>query len=531
MAAVGLHLLLDGFAIGHAGGAQLSLHAEAALQAGHQHVQLHVAGAGEDHLAGLGVVDHGEGGIFLVHAGQACGHLVVLTAGLGGDGLGVAGLCEGDTLQSHHLTGVAQGVAGLDLVHLADGADVAAGELLDFLCLLAGHLVQTAQLFSRAGAGVDQGQVRGDDAGEDLDHGVLAVLIGDGLEHIGGGHAAGGDHEVLGLAVLTGGLVVVALHGVGQQVGNIVHQHQGADAVDSGAEEDGEHGQLPHALAQALDHLGIGEVLAAEVLVHHFLGGLSHGLLQSLVELGNHGGLVLGDVHFHPLVVLQLIGALVEHVDEAGGHLALVPHGNHQGSDLVAIALAQGVEGGVVVAVLLVDLGDIDEARHVALLAILPDFFKANGNAVLGGADDDGGVGGPQSLHDLAGEIECAGGVQQVDLAALVFQRGHSHGNGDLAADLLGIVVADRVAVRTSAHAADCVGHKQQTLGQGGLAAAAMPHQADITDVLYRITHNNVLSLLQIGRTEEIDVCAGISSVLPTGRDEFSRTITGSLSP
>ena len=32
----------------------------------------------------------------------------------------------------------------------------------------------------------------------------------------------------LGLAVLRGGLVIVALHGVGQQVDDVVQQHQGA---------------------------------------------------------------------------------------------------------------------------------------------------------------------------------------------------------------------------------------------------------------------------------------------------------------
>ena len=340
-------------------------------------------------------------------------------------------------------------------------------------------------------------------AGEDLDEGVLAVLVGDGLKHIGRGHAAGGDHELLGLAAGHGGLVVVALHGVGQQVHDIVHEHQRAHAVDGRAKEDGEHGQLPHALAQALDHLGVGEGLAAEVLVHHLLGGFGHGLLQGLVELGDHVHLVGGDVHFHPLVVLQLIGPLVEHVDEAGGVLVRVPHGHHQGGNLVAVLLPQGVEGGVVVAVFLVGLGDIDKARHVPLLAVFPDFFKPHGNAVLGGADDDGGVSGPQGLHHLAGKIKGARGVQQVDLAALVLQGGHGGGNRNLPADLLGVIVADGVAVSAGTHALEGTGHEQQALGQGGLAAAAVAQKADVADVLHGIAHSDVLSLFQIAQEGE----------------------------
>ena len=75
--------LADLLAVGHPGLLQLHVHAEAGLELGHQHIGLDVAGGGEHHLVGLCVVDHGEGGILLVEAGQTGGDLVVLTAGLG----------------------------------------------------------------------------------------------------------------------------------------------------------------------------------------------------------------------------------------------------------------------------------------------------------------------------------------------------------------------------------------------------------------------------------------------------------------
>ena len=444
---------------------------------------------------GLGIVGDGEGGVLLIQAIQALGDLILLAPGLGHDGHGVAGLGEGDLLEGHDLTGVAQGVAGLDLFHLGDGADVAADQLLDLGGLLAADGIQAAQLLHAAGAGVGHGHIGGDGAGEDLHEGVLAVLIGDGLKDKGGRHAAGGHHELLGGAVGLGGLVIVALGGVGQQLHDVVHQHQAAHAVDGGAAHHGEQAQLPDALAQALDHLGVGEVLAAEELVHELLAGLRHGLLERVVELGDHVCLVGGDLDLHPLEVLHLIGPLVQHVDEAGDLLVLIPDGHHQGGDLLAEALPQGVEGGVVVAVLLVGLGDVQEAGHIPLLAVFPRLFQAHGDAVLGGADDHGGVGGTKGLHHLAGKVKGARRIQHIDAAALVLQGRHGGGQGDLTLGLLGIIITDRIAVRAATHAVDGSGHKQQALRQGGLAAAAVAQQADIADVLYRIAHDTFHSL------------------------------------
>ena len=498
VAALLLHGLADLLTIGYTGGLQLGLHVEAALQLGHQHIHLDIAGGIEDHLVGLGVVHHGEGGVLLVQAVQALGHLVVLALGLGGDGHGIAGLGEGDLLQGHDLAGVAQGVAGADLLHLADGADVAHAQLVGLGGLFAPHDVNAAQLFGLAGGGVDQAHVGLNDAGEDLHIGILAILVGHGLKDEGGGHAAGGDHEFLGLAILTGGLVIVALHGGGQQFGDVVQQHQGAHGVHGGAAQHGEQAQLPHALAQALDHLGIGEVLSGEELVHKGLAGLGHGLLQGIVELGDHVLLALGDLDLLPLAVPHLIGALVHHVDDADDLLVLVPDGHDHGGDLVAILGAQGVEGGVIVGVLLVGLGDIDKAGHVPLLTVFPRLLQAHGDAVLGGADDDGGIGGPQGLHHLAGEVEGARGIQHIDLTALELQGSHRHGDGDLTLDLLGIIITNRISVRSLAHAVDGAGHIKQTLCQSGLAASTVAQQTDIANVLNRIPHN-LFPLLILG--------------------------------
>ena len=480
--AVSLYLLLDLLPVGDLRRIQHGVHAEAALQLGDQHVQLLIAGAGDDLLLGLGVVGQGEGGIFLVQTVQAGADLVFLTLHLGGDGHGIAGSGVGDLLQGDDLSGVAQGVAGADLVHLADGADVAAAQSLDFRGLLAAHGVESAELFGLAGAGVDQSRIGGDLTGEHLDVGILAVLVGDGLPHIGAGNAAGGDDELFGLAVGSGSLMVVALHGVGQQVDDVVHEHQAAKAGQTGTAQHGEQAQILHALMQAGDHFPVSKVAALEEAIHQSLVGLGNGFLQRVVELLDDGHLISGNVDLHTLQVLHLVGALVQHVDDAGDLMGGIPDGDDDGGDLVAVLLPQSVEGGVVVGIVLVYLGDVDETGHVPVFAVFPCLLKANGDAVLGRANQNGGVGGAERLHDGTGEVERAGGIQQVDLHVVIFQRNDGGGDRNMTADLLGVVIADGVSVGVLADAVDCAGHVKQALSQRGLAAAAVTQQTDIAD-------------------------------------------------
>ena len=173
----------------------------------------------------------------------------------------------------------------------------------------------------------------------------------------------------------------------------------------------------------------------------------------------------------------------MQHVDDADDLLALVPDGGDDGGDVLAEALAQRVERGVVVGVLLVGLGDVKNAGELILLAIFPRLFRADAHTGLGRADDDGGIGGLNSLRNLTGEIKAAGNVEHVDLAAIIFHRSHGQRNARLAADLLGIVVTNGVAVSNSAEAVGAAGQEEHTLGEGGFAAAAMAKQHDIADV------------------------------------------------
>ena len=493
MTALLLHGLADLLAVGDARRVEHDLNAEAALELAHQHVDLDIARAADDHLVGFCVVDDAEGRIFLVQAVETLRHLVFLAAGLGRDGHAVARLIEGNGRDLDHLTRLAERVAGLDLVHLGDGADVAAGELLDLGVLLALGNVQAAELLGLARAGVDHRHIGLDGAGEHLDVGILAVLVGNGLEDERGRQCAGRDDELGGLAVLILSHEGAGVLRLGKKLDDGIHQDTGAHALKGGAAHDGEEGEILHALAQALDHLGIGEILAGEELLHELLARLGDGLLERVVELIKHGKLVLGHFDLDAAAGgVELERALMQHVDDADDLLVLVPDGGDDGGDVLAEALAQRGESGVIVGVLLIDLGDVDQTGESILFAIFPRLLRADADAGLGRADDDGGIGSLNGLRSLAGKVETAGHVEHVDLAAVIFHGSHCQRNGDLAADLFGIVVANGVAVGNLTQTVRAAGQKQHSFSEGGLAAAAVAKQHDIANVF--CTHNGLVS-------------------------------------
>ena len=239
----------------------------------------------------------------------------------------------------------------------------------------------------------------------------------------------------------------------------MIHQHQAAKASDAGTAEHGEQAQFGDALVQTLDHFGVSKVVAFEETVHQSLVGLSNGLLQSIVELFDHGNLVSGDIDLHPLQILHLVSTLVQHVDDAGDLLGSIPNGDDNGSDLVAVFFPEGFEGGVIVGVVLVYLGDVDETGHIPRFAVFPGFLKADGDAVLGGADQNGCVSGAEGFHGSAGKVKAAGGIQQIDLGVVVFQGDHGGGDGNIAADLLRVKITYGVAVGVAADPVDGTGH------------------------------------------------------------------------
>ena len=480
VAAVGLDLALDLLTVSDAGGLELGLDAEAALELGAQDVDLNVAGAGDDHLVGLGVVDEREGDVLLVQAGEAGSDLVVLALGLGADGHGVAGLCQLDGGQLDLVLRVADGVAGFPL-HLADGHDVAAAGFLDLGVLLAAHGVHAAELIGAAHAHVAQRQIGRDLAGEHLDEGVLAELVGNGLEHERAHRAVRVDGELA--AVSRGDLTDLG------RVGHVIHdrlQHGlGADAAVSGAAEHGEHGAVLQTLTQALDGILLGEHHVLEVFLHEFLVRTGGRLKERLAQRLDHVGVGGGNGDLRGLVAIGLVSHVVHQIDDTGA----VAHRRGHGADGAAVLFLQGGEDGGKIAVIFIRLGDVEHAGHVGIFEVFPAALSADGDAVFRSAEDYAGLDGAQGAHHVAREVEKARAVEHVDLAAAEVDRRDAGRDRDLALDLFGIVITDGVAVGRLALAVDRARHIQHALGECGLTAAAMAEQAHIADILGFVAH------------------------------------------
>ncbi len=329
--------------------------------------------------------------------------------------------------------------------------------------LLAAHGVEAAELIGAGGADVAQAHARGDAAGEDFDEAVLAELVGNGLEH----------EAQRGAGLLFGGGAVVrdALeHGGGADVGHGVGGEHGDDRA------------LGHADLQAFDDVGLFELHVLEELLHQLLGGAGGGLHQLGAHVFDMAGVGGGNGGLLKLGAVGDVGHVVHQVDDA----LAVGGGDGDGADDAAVLALEGLESLEVVAVLLVALGDAEHDGQLGLLKVFPAALGTDADRfrrVLGGEDDHAGLDSAQRAEHVADEVEVAGAVKHVDLAAAEVHGGDGGGNGDLAGGLFGVVVADGVAVADLAHAVDRAGDVEHALRQAGLAGVAVADQADIADV------------------------------------------------
>ena len=436
---------------------------------------------------GFGVVYERKGDVLLVQTCKTGRDFIVLALRLRADGHGVAGFGQLNRGQFDLALGVAHGVAGLP-VHLADGNDVTTAGFLDFRGLLTADGVHTAEFVCASGTGVAQGQIRSDRAGEHLDEGVLAELIGNGLEHERAGCAVRIDGERFAVCSGNGGHL--------SRVGNIVRdrlQHGfGAAAARGAAAQDGDDAAVLQADADALDGVFLREHHVFKELLHQLFvracGRLEQGLAQSFHLIGVRGG----HVHLDGLVALGLVSHVMHQID----HARAVAHRRGHCADGAAVLFLQRGENGVKVAVVFVGLGNVEHGGHVGVLQILPAALGADRDAVLRAAEDDARLNCAQRAHDLAGKVKEAGAVEHVDLAAAVVHRGDAGGNGDLALDFFRVIVTDGVAVGNLALTVDGAGHVQHAFSERGFAAAAVPEQAYVADGLGFVAHEFVPLLI-----------------------------------
>ena len=135
------------------------------------------------------------------------------------------------------------------------------------------------------------------------------------------------------------------------------------------------------------------------------------------------------------------------------------------------------------VGVLAVHVVDHDHAGVVVFVAGGPGLFRAHVQAVDGAHADQRAFAHSQGAHHLTGEIEEAGDVHQVDLGILILQGRDGGADGNLAADLLRIVVGGGGSVLHPTLAVDGAGGVEHGLHQSGFALSAVSQHGDVTNV------------------------------------------------
>jgi len=366
--------------------------------------------------------------------------------------------------------GIADGVSGLP-VHLADGDYVAAGGLFDLNVLFAGHDIKSAQLVGGGHADIAQGHVGGDLTGHDLNKAVFAELIGYGLEHEADGGAGGVD--------------ALGLRGVGNIVHDGAQQGLGANAGHCAAAEHGYDGAVLQSGLQTGDKLVLGKLHGVEVLLHKLLGGAGGGFHKLRSQFLGLGLVCVGHSHLGGLAA----GSLVAHVVDKINNTGTVGHGGYDGADDRAVFFLQRGEHRVKVAVLFIQLGDVEHCGLFGRLEIFPAALGADGKTVLGGAQDEAGFNSADGAKHLAHKVLITGAVQHVDLAAAKFDGSQSGGYSDLALYLLGVVIADGVAVGDLAETVEGADREQHALGKTSLAAVSVAQQGNVADLVGVVAH------------------------------------------
>ncbi len=137
-------------------------------------------------------------------------------------------------------------------------------------------------------------------------------------------------------------------------------------------------------------------------------------------------------------------------------------------------------EQRLAVADVLVDPVDDDHAWQAALRRHVQDAPRRRLNALVGGDDDRHRLGRRQDRERLAEEVGEAGRVDQVDEQAVVPKRRDRRIEAVAMGLLLGLEVADGVAVLDAPGLRDHAGVRKQTLGERRLARAAVADEGDV---------------------------------------------------
>ena len=340
---------------------------------------------------------------------------------------------------------VGEEIAGLRVLQLGDGAEVALAEVERWVVLLPLHFEQRAHALLALRAEVDERRVRRDRAlehAEEVD--AACERVGDRLEDEGG---RAGAVDVDRRALLRGGR---------DAFDEKVEERVRAEVLRRDAACDGEDVAARDRRLERRGDLVRVELLPVEVALHERLVGLDDGVEELLAVLGGEAGQLVRDRA--GLALLVALGARVrthvEHVDDPG-ELVLGAdrdvHRNALRGELVAKSLERAEEVGA----LAVEHVHEDDARKAELVGKPPGARGADLDAHHGRDRHERAFDHPRGAAELALERRVAGDVDEVDLPVLPLGVLERHRDRELALVLVLVGVGDGRAGRDGAEPID----------------------------------------------------------------------------
>src|SRR5438309_1890387 len=209
-------------------------------------------------------------------------------------------------------------------------------------------------------------------------------------------------------------------------------------------------------------------------------------LLHFVFQRGRHGSF---DILFAERVVVVHDLHLPDQVDDAGEELARAERQVDR-NDVGAEPLAYHLDAHLEVRAHPVHLVHEDDARHVVTVRLAPHGLGLGLDAAHGVEHGDGAVENAQAALHLDGEVQVAGGVDDVDAVLLAAAGpeggGGGGGNGDAALLLLLHPVHGGGAVVHLAQLVGPAGVVEDPLGRSRFPGIDVGHDADVTNLVER---------------------------------------------
>ena len=385
-------------------------------------LQVQLAHSLDDRLAGLLVVGEPKRGILAVDDRERLAELLLVVVREGLDRQGDHRLREGHALEDDPVLRIAERVAGEGVLEPGHRDDLARFEPVEWLTGLGVHLVDAGEDLLLVVAGVEHPATLVEPPGVDADVREVAVGVRDDLEHErgeGSVSAVGPGEPLLGPAGVDA-LDLGHLRRVGQVLDHAVEQALDADVPQGRPAEDRAAPQLDRAPAKRpLDLLRGERVLVDDVLLGEAVVEVGRLLDEPVPPPLGRLPQVRGDLPLlDPGAELAGVEVVRLHLDQIDDAFEGVAEADRQldGDRVGPEPVADRVEAEVEVRADLVHLVDEADARHAIPVGLPPDGFGLGLDAFLGIEHRHHAVEhAKRSLH-LDGEVDVAGGVDQVDL-------------------------------------------------------------------------------------------------------------------